>query len=234
MNIDLLISEHVEPKIGNPESVIKLFDIPDDLLTKVKNELTIKYDLESEEFKTNEFVFYDTRRIVMYSTLFKTSKQLYTNKDFDYELDKIIRPLLEYVTSVIGKNYIPTLTQLATLLPNQKLKWHVDTFLYQQFSNKIHIPLFTNEESYYETFNGETLEKTHLNFGAAWNINNLDLHRSTNLGETFRTHLIIDFIKEDKLKILEGTGLNYFHHRLDFMSEKEKNQLINLKKLFEK
>lgn len=228
MNIDLLLEKHCENKIGNPSSVVKICDVSTDILDSVRSSISSIYNLESEEFETKEFVFAGSRRIVLHSPLFKTTKQLYTSIDFDYKLGNIVSPLVESITDTIGKDYIPTLMQLATLLPGQKLKWHIDTFLYQQFSNKIHIPLNTNDLSYYESFNGENLEKDHLSFGSAWNINNLILHRSTNLGQTSRTHLIVDFIRKDKLEILEAEKINYFHHRLDSMSAKEKLQIEQL------
>ena len=129
-------------------------------------------------------------------------------------------------------NSEPSLIQIATILPGQKLSWHCDTFLYQQFSNKIHIPLFTNDHAFYDVFVRGNLERINMTTGRVWNINNLDLHRSVNNGDTIRSHLIIDFIDVDVLKALDETGINYFHHNLPEMGDKSRMQLASLREWF--
>jgi hypothetical protein len=129
------------------------------------------------------------------------------------------QPIINQVKQYLP-NAEPTLVQLATVLPNQKLTWHVDTYLYQQFSNKIHIPLYTNADATYEVFlENKHYEKINMTEGSIWNIDNLVLHRSVNNGDSFRTHLIIDFIDNTVLAELEKLEVNYFHHNLPHMSE---------------
>lgn len=219
MNIDQIISNHKCKKLGSPISAVKIADIPNDLFLNFRNTISEKYDLEDEIYATKEFVFFDTRRIVAKTPSIKTSDQKYTNLDFDYELFDLCQPILEEIKKYLP-NSEPTLVQLATVLPGQKLKWHVDTYLYQQFSNKIHIPLYTNPGATYEIFlENAHYEKINMTESAIWNINNLVLHRSVNLGDTFRTHLIIDFIDKDVLNELEKLGINYFHHNLPHLNE---------------
>jgi hypothetical protein len=231
MNIDQLILDHKCKKLGNPTSIVKIADIPTTVFNNVKDIIYNKYNLEDEMYATKEFVFYETRRIVGKTPYMMTTEQKYSTLDFDYNLLETCVPIIKEVQKYLP-NSEPSLLQLATILPGQKLKWHIDTYLYQQFSNKIHIPLQTNEETTYEIFlEDKTYRKTRMSEGSIWNINNLVLHRSVNLGTTARTHIIIDFIDRDILNILNNTGINYFHHNLPYMtaySEKVMEILNNI------
>lgn len=219
MTIDQTISNFKCKKLGSPTSAIKISDIPSDVFLKFRADITAKYNLEDEIYATKEFVFFDTRRIVAKTPFIKTTEQKYTNLDFDFELFDVCRPIVNQVKEFLP-NSEPTLVQLATVLPGQKLKWHIDTYLYQQFSNKIHIPLYTNADATYEIFlENAHYEKVNMTEGAIWNIDNLVLHRSVNMGDTFRTHLIIDFIDKDVLAELEKLEVNYFHYNLPYMTE---------------
>ena len=76
-----------------------------------------------------------------------------------------------------------------------------------------------------------TYRKDHMTAGSIWNINNLVLHRSVNLGTTARTHIIMDFIDCSVLNTLNSIGINYFHHNLPHMmaySEKVMKILNNI------
>lgn len=219
MTIDQTISNFKCKKLGSPTSAIKISDIPSDVFLKFRDNITAKYNLEDEMYATREFVFFDTRRIVAKTPFIKTTEQKYTNLDFDFTLFDMCQPIVDQVKQYLP-NSEPTLVQLATVLPGQKLKWHIDTYLYQQFSNKIHIPLYTNTDATYEIFlENAHYEKVNMTEGAIWNINNLVLHRSVNMGDTFRTHLIIDFIDKDVLTALEQLDVNFFHYNLPHMSE---------------
>ena len=233
MNIDQLILDHKCKKTGNPIATVKVADIPTDIFDHVKNTIYSKYNLEDEMYATKEYVFYETRRIVGKTPHIMTTEQQYSTLDFDYDLLEICNPIIKEVQKYLP-NSEPSLLQLATILPGQKLKWHMDTYLYQQFSDKIHIPLQTTEQATYEVFlEDKTYKKEHMIQGSIWNINNLELHRSVNLGTTSRTHIIMDFIDRDVLNILNNTGINYFHYNLPHMmaySEKVMEILKNILK----
>lgn len=219
MNIDQLILDHKCKKLGNPVATVNVADIPTAIFKSVKSSIYNKYNLEDEMYATKEFVFYETRRIVGKTPHMMTKEQKYSSLDFDYDLLEICDPIIKEVQKYLP-NSEPSVLQLATILPGQKLKWHIDTYLYQQFSNKIHIPLQTNDQATYEIFlEDKTYRKDNMSVGSIWNINNLVLHRSVNLGATARTHIIIDFIDKDILDTLNSTGINYFHYNLPYMTE---------------
>lgn len=233
MNTDQIIKKYKNIKIGNPNSACVIDTIDDKILTKVAKKVISTYDLEDEIYATKESVFYDTRRIVARNEYNKVSNQLFTNVDFDDNLLEIIKPITSHICKSIPEQQ-PVLIQLATLLPEQSLKWHIDVFLYQQFTNKLHIPLFTNAQSFFDVFQ-ETgiINRTNMKTGNIYNINNLKLHRSINKGNSYRTHLIIDFMNRDVLQDLLEIDINFFHSKIDYMSDFEKSNLELLNTLYD-
>jgi hypothetical protein len=149
--------------------------------------------------------------------------QLFTELDFDQNLSDICSPIVEEIQKLLI-GYVPVVTQLATLLPQQKLQWHIDVFLYQQFTNKIHIPIISNEDSFFDVFYENKINRVNMLESSAWNINNLALHRSINLGLKFRTHLIIDFMKQDTIEELLESDINAFHTKIPELSIVEETQ----------
>lgn len=80
--------------------------------------------------------------------------------------------------------------EIATLPPNTLIKLHYDGKWSHQNSNRIHIPITSNDGSVNTWVN----TKCKMNPGMFYEINNRVLHGALNNGTTNRTHLIIDFI----------------------------------------
>lgn len=233
MNLEYLVTNYKKDKIGNPQSIVEIGDIPSSVTETVINSVLSSYDLEDEKYSTKENVFFDTRRIVARNNYNKRSEQLYSNLDFDDNLIKISQPIIQEINAILPA-YVPLLMQIATILPGQSLKWHIDVFLYQQFANKLHIPLITNDESFFDVYINDKVHRTNMKVGKIYNINNLALHRSINSGSTSRSHLIIDFIDTETLNVLVDSGVNFFHTRLDSMSKKEETAIMELYKKYKK
>ena len=212
MSLELLIKKYKIQKIENPECAIALADLPDNILTKFRNTILSEYDLEHEQYATSEKAFYNSRRIVAQNKFNKLSSQIYTNVQFDSNLEKLCEPIINEIRKILP-NSVPVLIQLATLLKKQNLQWHVDAVIYHQFTNKIHIPIISNDACFFETLNAveKTVNRINLCPGKLYNINNLDLHRSINQGDTSRTHLVIDFMPEHILKVLLDLNIDFFH-----------------------
>jgi hypothetical protein len=232
MNIEDLAQQFKHVKIGDPKSCLPVYQLPESVLTDFTEKVQSVYDLTDDKYSTKEQVFYDTRRIVAKSKYNKETTQFYSTMDFDDELTVLAKPIAEEINKFLP-DYVPALCQLATILPGQQLKWHIDVFLYQQFTNKLHIPISTNEDSFFDVFvDDDCVDRVNMKVGSIYNINNLALHRSINKGTTPRTHLIIDVIKKDTVEKLLDMGINFFHTRLPSMSEKEKISLDNLVKKY--
>lgn len=212
MSLELLIKKYKIQKIGNPACAVTIADLPEDILNAFRNSILSEYDLEHEQYATTEKAFYNSRRIVAHNKFNKLSSQVYTNAKFDNTLEKLCEPIINEIRKILP-NSVPVLIQLATLLKKQNLQWHVDAVIYHQFTNKIHIPIISNDACFFETLNAveKTVNCVNLCLGKLYNINNLDLHRSINQGDTSRTHLVIDFMPDHILKMLLDLNIDFFH-----------------------
>jgi Aspartyl/Asparaginyl beta-hydroxylase len=231
MNLENLINKYKITKYQEPKCAVKIKDLDPNTFHTFKTSILDSYDLTDPKYSTKEWVFLDTRRIVAANKYHPLKNQLFTELDFDQKLSKICTPIVEHIQQqLIG--YVPVVTQLATLLPQQKLQWHIDVFLYQQFTNKIHIPIVSNPNSFFDVFWDNNVSRVNMPETSVWNINNLALHRSINLGTQFRTHLIIDFIKQDTIEELTELGVNVFHTKIPEVSAVEEMQKIMLRKKY--
>lgn len=233
MSLDHLVNKYKNKKIGDPRDAIKIADINLTLLDSVRDSITNTYDLTDPVYATKEHVFFDTMRIVADNNYNPKKNQIFSNLDFDHALNRISIPIVEEIQKVIP-GCVPVLTQLATILPQQTLKWHIDVFMYQQFTNKLHIPIITNPNTFFEVFVDGKINRINMTAGGIWNIDNLAIHRSVNRGDAFRTHLIIDVMEETTLNELLDTGIDFFHTKLTSMSDKESAALGELQKIWDK
>jgi hypothetical protein len=80
--------------------------------------------------------------------------------------------------------------EIATLPPNTLIKLHYDGRWSHKQSNRIHIPITSNDNSVNTWLN----TKCKMNPGKFYELNNRVLHGASNYGTTNRTHLIIDFV----------------------------------------
>lgn len=197
-------------KLGNPVCARHLGNVPATIMTRLRDEVA-KYDFTSEQYVTTERSFKGTRRVVARDPRHKNKEQVYATADFDDNLMRITAEVRGFIEFYFLPKSIPVLVQLACLMPGQRLEWHVDSFLYQQYTNKIHVPLFSNQQSCYSVYKDGKFMNEHLDVGTVWNINNLDMHSSFNFGTTPRVHLIMDYVDAEILEELEATGENYIH-----------------------
>lgn len=84
-------------------------------------------------------------------------------------------------------------SEIATLPPDTIIKLHYDGKWSHKSSRRIHIPIMTNDKCD-NTWLNITLK---MEPGKVYEINNRVLHGARNKGDTYRTHLIIDFIEPE-------------------------------------
>lgn len=107
----------------------------------------------------------------------------------------------------------PLLIQVASIPPGKQLLWHIDSYIYQSLSHKVHLPIISNLHAAYEYMIGRRHEKIHLQPGKAYEINNIMLHRASNYGTEPRVHVIVDLLEEEGYKLLEdGVDIVFTHH----------------------
>jgi hypothetical protein len=97
-------------------------------------------------------------------------------------------------------NYTILKSEISTCIPGVEQTIHIDPRVFHRFSKRVHLPIVTNDFSFLEIDN----TRYHLEKYSIYEFNNLKPHRSLNLGNTIRTHIIFDIIDQTWLnKILE-------------------------------
>jgi len=112
--------------------------------------------------------------------------------------------LLEHIMQVFP-NYAILKSEISTCMPGMEQGVHIDPRVFHRFSRRVHVPIATNELSFLEINN----TRHHLTKYGIYEFNNLKPHRSLNLGNTIRTHIIVDIIDKTWLnKILETEDIS--------------------------
>lgn len=173
-----------------------------------------EFDFLSQETLTTEKVFADTHRLMaMNESIAKyvTENQKYVLGPRSLELFMMVQTQLDWLCSLYPTSR-PFIVQCATLPCNKTLLWHIDSYIYQSLSHKIHIPLITNPFATYEFMQMKLERKVFFQVGNAYEINNIWMHRSSNFGRTARTHIIIDMLEEEGFQRLESGEDIIFTH----------------------
>ena len=186
--------------------------------------VTRTFDLLSPDTLVSERVFASTHRLVAensYVPRYTEGPQRYSSSTRSKELFDLVQPQIEWLKTVYPTAR-PFVIQCATLPPGKKLLWHIDCYLYQSLSHKVHIPICTNDDAFYEYLDGRTPNKVHFEVGQAYEINNIWMHRSSNSGTTARAHVIIDMLEQEGFDLLDrGIDIVFTHHEANKQAEVE-------------
>ena len=106
-----------------------------------------------------------------------------------------IAPIIERLKGHFGREGVFIRVLIARLSAQSEIKPHVDKGYSLINCNRIHIPLFTNDQVQFSV-GGESRT---LNEGEVWEINNADVHAVTNASDYPRVHLIIDWTPRETL-----------------------------------
>lgn len=111
--------------------------------------------------------------------------------------------LIQWINSLEEfKDHSVARGEFATLLPDTKLGWHMDPRLFHVMSNRLHIPLVTNE-----LCNQLWVDQTlHMEVGYLYELNNGVLHSAENYGIAPRCHLILDVMPAADLDRISNNG----------------------------
>jgi hypothetical protein len=118
--------------------------------------------------------------------------------------------LKEVIEIISGAGFMPHRARITNLPAGKSSSWHQDC-LQEHYGVRLHIPIFTNPECFFET---ET-EKEHLVAdGTAYLIYVNRMHRVVNGGTSDRYHLVMD--------VRDLKNASQFHRYEDFMKERER------------
>ena len=123
--------------------------------------------------------------------------------DLEIELLRSCDALIHWIKSINEfKDYSVARGEFATLMPNSKLGWHIDPRMFHTMSNRLHIPLVTNERCN-QLWVDQTL---HMEVGYLYELNNGVLHSAENFGIVSRCHLILDVMPAADLDRISSNG----------------------------
>lgn len=111
------------------------------------------------------------------------------------EWQALIEPVMEAATQAYGYSHgVYPRVMLAKLRPGGVIQPHRDANPAAKWPHKIHVPLLTNEKTYFFTAGAPH----HLGEGEAVEVNNMGVHSVTNGGNTDRIHLIFEYYDADQ------------------------------------
>jgi hypothetical protein len=106
-----------------------------------------------------------------------------------------VAPIIERLKGHFGREGVFIRVLIARLNAQSEIKPHVDKGYSLINCNRIHIPLFTNDQVQFSVGG----ESRILSEGEVWEINNADVHAVINASDSPRVHLIIDWTPRETL-----------------------------------
>lgn len=103
--------------------------------------------------------------------------------------------------------------EISCCFSNSEQCFHVDPRMFHRFSRRIHLPLVTNSKSFLDIEDNSF----HLERGKLYEFNNMKLHRSKNLGETHRIHIIVDIIELPTLERCKKLFGGQFYSKVNYI-----------------
>jgi hypothetical protein len=114
--------------------------------------------------------------------------------------------LLPLVMPYVGENQVVVYLDISSLPANTKTMAHLDFAWIHLLSKRLHIPLVTNPEATFAIIGNREIKTYNLKVGKVYEINNLVLHVTGNLGVTDRWHIAVDILDKDLYQNLVNSG----------------------------
>ena len=148
-------------------------------------------DFEANYNKRSNTVLNKTSHIIFkFSNKQKTPFEYFNCSRWE-DWKSMLIPLIDEATKPFEyKNGMATRVMLAKLPPKSFIAPHTDGTTNGSIPHKIHIPIVTNNDSFFYVEN----KKFHFNKGIAYEVNNAAKHSAVNNGDTDRIHLIFEYL----------------------------------------
>jgi aspartyl/asparaginyl beta-hydroxylase (cupin superfamily) len=156
-------------------------------INNFNNELWNYFDFRQKTFEVHK----ETKTIpLIFDTDFRLNNPTYLDEQQTFKDEfKIIENKLK---KIYGKGFIIRAI-LVLLKSNSQINRHIDTGKSLSICHRIHIPIITNKNVFFEIDN----EIKNLKEGEMWEINNSEkMHSVVNNGDADRIHLIVDWIND--------------------------------------
>jgi hypothetical protein len=116
-----------------------------------------------------------------------------------------VKPLIEIMQATNHaclKNSVPFRVEISIIEPGKSVKWHHDQHMFHKFSERIHIPIITNDsvEFVSKWFTDDHAYMYKMLPGHIYRFNNRVPHTVKNPHDHFRCHIMVDFIHKGVLE----------------------------------
>lgn len=150
-------------------------------------------DLDDPSIARTEFCFRDGGKLIL---------PLNYTKVINEEYYAYVEPLIRHAQGLNHfslKNTIPLRIEISIMQPRKNILWHHDFHPHHKYSERIHFPIVTNDNVtfYSKWFSDDKKYSFQMKPGNVYRINNRVPHSVVNNSDTFRCHVMIDFIKKD-------------------------------------
>lgn len=148
---------------------------------------------DQNEVKPNKFGVLDKTEHIVFRFInsFKDHR-FYSDNAIWEDWKEVIEPILEATKLMYGYlNVDYPRIMLAKLPAGEFIKPHIDRSPAAQFPHKVHVPLLTNDETFF-ILNEDDIK---MEVGTMYEVNNRILHSVTNNGKTDRVHLIFEIFE---------------------------------------
>lgn len=159
---------------------------------------------------------------VIFYDHFETCKKFeYSNQMYGTAIDddsKKLRALSYSILDDILKlfpNFTYIKGEISCCYPNSEQRFHIDPRVFHRYAKRIHLPLITNNQSFLDIESNSY----HLEKGKLYEFNNIKLHRSKNLGETKRVHIIVDIIQLSTLNCCEKMFSETLYKKVNYTDQ---------------
>lgn len=173
-----------------PETYRKLGTYEVSEITEMVGKLSDKVWSLEDDRKENKFsVFHHTQHVIFrFPPGNQNPSDFYTNPIWEIWKDRLL-PIMDKITAHYGhKKCIYSKVMLARLLAGNRIDRHVDGAGSNLLTHKMHVPLITNPGALF-TIEDDT---RHLEYGSAYEVNNIVRHAAENNGDEHRVHLIFE------------------------------------------
>lgn len=186
--------------------------LPTSLTAPLASEL-FGVDLEDPLLARPEYCFKDGGKLILPYHLAAVRDEHYFS---------FIQPLIDYTKELdppCVRGCVPFRVEISILQPKKSVLWHHDQHLFHKFSERLHYPIVTTDKVTFlaKWFTDDSIYEFKMLPGHIYRFNNRTPHSVDNDADTFRCHVMIDWIKKDVL--------DYFQQK-DAVLEMTKNVAI--------
>lgn len=165
------------------------------VLTEFKQNV-FAMDLTSPALTRPEYCFKDGGKLVL---------PMHYAQVLDREYYNLSKPLIKMIQATNHPslaNTHPFRIEISIIEPGKTVKWHHDQHLFHKFTERVHIPIITNDsvEFVSKWFTENVPYKFKMLPGHMYRFNNRVPHTVKNPDNHFRCHIMVDFIHEGVLK----------------------------------